>query len=285
MDAWAIDLAPHHKSGLPLRTRVLIAAGISRLAHPSQIPYRWDGVGAVITGPWSGLAGHPAYPVLKTRPGGVLWVPPRPPGNTNATLRRMSAHWPRQEIAILAALGPGDVAETREGARRLARCAQIAGLVVEIGADEGVGQAVARVDVAGETLLPVIAAVPLHREDLIEPLVHAGIQALIVAMPPEGVWRHRGRAVTGRLYGPLLLPLTLAALRRTRARAPQVPIIAQGGIHAATDAIRCLEEGADAVALDAAVWVEPDLPAHVHRAILAWETQQADEISSASSQM
>ncbi len=272
---WTVDLAPHHKSGLPLTSRVIIAAGISRLGHPSQIPYEVEGVGAIITGPWSGLEDHPPYPVLVRRPGGLLWVPPRPPHHTTATLKRIAPKWPRS-VAIIAALGPGDVDSTREAARRLAREGRVAGFLVEVDEEEPLSQVVARVDGVREFMVPTWVALPLHRaREWVEPVVHAGADALLVGMPPVGVWPRGDRVVRGRLYGPLLLPLTLAALSQVAPLARGLPLIAQGGIHTPRDAVRCLEAGAAAVALDAAVWVEPDLPTRVHEAVVAWEQEHS----------
>ncbi len=274
MRAWPVDLAPRHKVGLPLRSRVIIAAGISRLGYPTQLPYALDGVGAIITGPWSGLSQHPRYPILIPRPSGVLWVPPRPPSHTSATLRRVAPKWPRS-VAIVAALGPGDVSSTRDGARRLAREGRVVGFLVEVGAEEPLPRVLARVDVVREQELPVWVALPLHRvAELVPPVLNVEADALVIGMPPEGLGYHRGRRFHGRLYGPLVFPLMLSALIKAVALARDVPVIAQGGIHSPQDALRCLEVGAAAVALDAAVWVEPDLPAAVHEAIVAWEEAQ-----------
>ena len=277
---WVLDLAPHHKMGLPLRSRVLIASGMSRLGHPTQVTYDMEGVGAVVVGPWTGPEDWPPYPVLIRRPGGVLWCPPRPPRGIGQTLRRVSSHWQRWPAAIIASLGPADVGITREVARRLSRHGDIAGFLIEVDAREEAATLLARVDIVRQVAqLPVLVALPLHRASaLVEPCLQAGADALVIGMPPEGVWTHKGKAVRGYVYGPLLLPLVLATLQQVRGRIPTTtPLIAQGGIHAPRDAIRCLEAGADAVALDAAVWVEPDLPTRVHRAILAWEAARAED--------
>jgi len=189
-------------------------------------------------------------------------------------LRRLAKHWQHWPAAVIAALAPADVGLTRDVVRRLSGQDSIAGLLIEVGEDEAIESMLARVDVARQVAqLPVLVALPLHRAlALVDPCLQMEVDALVMGMPPVGEWTHRGMSVSGYLYGPLLLPLVLATLRQVRTRVPATtPIVAQGGIHGPRDAIRCLEEGADAVALDAAVWVEPDLPARVHEAILAWE--------------
>ena len=278
MTAWAVDLAPQHKLGLPLPTRVVLAAGMVRLGFPEQIPCSLDGVGAVVTGPWTWEPHWGPYPVLVERPGGVFWVPQRPGHHVPSVLERAAAAWEPLPTVVLAAIAAGEVAHTEQVARHLADIPAVAGVWVEIGAEEEMGHALARVTAAGQASgLPVIAVLPLHRAAaLAEPCLHAGADALVVGMPPEGEWPHEGRWVRGRVYGPLLLPLTLAALRAVLNRVQgRAPVLAQGGIHSPEDAVLCRAVGAAAVVLDAAVWVVPDMPAQVWAALRAWEEEHA----------
>ncbi len=271
-----VDLAPQHKVGLPLYTRVLIAAGISRLGFSVQIPYDLSGVGAIITGPWTWEEDWPRYPALDERPGGVLWTPAQGPRGTGKTLRRLAKDHPPEPIALLAALTSPEVEHTAAAARHLGDSGLMAGIVIEVGREEPLANVLARVAAAGEMSgLPVIVALPLTGPDIwVEPCLHAGADAFIVGMPPEGVWPGKEGWRRVRLYGPLLLALTLDALLRARRVAPaEVPLIAQGGIHSPEDALLCRRAGADAVALDTAVWVEPDLPARVDAALRAWDEQ------------
>jgi len=189
--------------------------------------------------------------------------------------------WTHESIALIAALAADEIPITREAARRLSREDSLAAILIEVGEEERAGNLLARVDVTREvSQVPLLVALPLHRvSDLTEPVCRAGADALVVGMPPMGVWQHQGGWVEGRLYGPLVLPLVLSALRKARSLAPDWPLVAQGGIHAPQDAVRCLEAGADAVALDAAVWVETDLPKRVDEAIRAWEQKQEENRS------
>lgn len=275
-----VDLAPRHKVGLPLYSRVLIAAGISRLGFPAQIPYDLQGVGAIITGPWTWPEGWGRYPVLSERPGGVLWTPGQGPRGTGKTLRRLARERPPDPIALLAALSSPSVEHTAAAARHLGDSGLMAGIVIEVGQGEELGNVLARISTAADASgLPLLVALPLGRvETLIEPCLHAGADALIVGMPPEGVWPHGDGWRRVRIYTPSLLALTLdALLRARRAAGADIPIVAQGGIHSPEDAVLCREAGADAVALDTAVWVEPDLPARVHEALQAWDEEHLGE--------
>ncbi len=270
------DLAPHHKMGLPLCTRVLIAPGISRLGFPRQIPYTLEGVGAIITGPWTWEEDWPRYPFLVERPGGVLWLPGQGPRSTGKTLQRLAKDRPPAHIALLAALSSPSQEHTAAAARHLGDSGLISGIVIEVREQEPLAHVLARLTIAADASgLPVLVALPLTRvEELVAPCLHAGVSAFLVGMPPVGLWPGPQGWQRVRLYGPLLLPLTLDALARARRLAgDDVPIVALGGIHSPEDALLCREAGADAVALDTAVWVEPDLPARVNEALQAWEAE------------
>lgn len=275
VEMW-VDLAPRHKIGLPLATRVLIAPGISRLGFSAQIPYHLEGVGAIITGPWTWEEDWPRYPILVERPGGLLWVPGQGPRGTSNTLQRLAKDRPPEDIALLAALSSPSQEHTATAARHLGDSGLMSGIVIEVLEQEPLANVLARSSIAMEASgLPVLTVLPLSRvEELVEPCLHAGVDAFIVGMPPVGLWPGRRGEHHVRLYGPLLLPLTLAALRRARHLAGEdVPIVAQGGIHSPEDALLCRRAGADAVALDTAVWVEPDLPARVNKALQEWDEE------------
>lgn len=277
MEKWVVDLAPRHKLGLPVSTRVLAGPGMTRLGFPQQMTYAMTGVGAIVIGPWTGYGDNPRYPVLYTRGGGVFWVPPRPPRNTRVTLQRLAAAWHNPPVPFIASLGPHDTTHVRDVARHLGECALVSGILVEVGEEEEVGAVVARISTAADVSeLPVWVALPTPRvSDLAEVCVRAGVDALVIAMPETGMWMHRGVWVAGYVYGPVLLPRTLAALREVRSLVgDEVPVIALGGIHSPEDALLCRAAGADAVMLDTALWVDPDLPARVWEALRDLEEEE-----------
>ncbi len=274
---WVVDLAPRHKLGLPVTSRVLAGPGMSRLGFPPQILYNVDGLGAIVIGPWTGYGENERYPVLYARGGGVFWAPPRPPRHTRVTLQRLRAAWHRVPVPFIASLGPYDVVHVRDVAHHMGECDMVFGLLLEVGEAEEVGLMVARLTTAVDaSALPVWVALPTTRvTELAEICVRAGADALVVSTPPMGAWPHRGGWVEGYMYGPVLLPRTLAAVREARSVVGmEVPIIALGGVHSPEDALLCREAGADAVMLDTALWVEPDLPARIWA---AWRELEEDE--------
>lgn len=101
---------------------------------------------------------------------------------------------------------------------------------------------------------------------LCEGAVKAGADALTVAAPPRGTVWHApgGRFVTGRLYGPFVLPQAARALRRVAELVP-VPLIGCGGIHSVEDALAFLRAGAVAVQVSGALWRDPACLARIAR--------------------
>ncbi len=100
--------------------------------------------------------------------------------------------------------------------------------------------------------LPLIVRIPLELAfSLPETLAGVGTAAFSLGAP-RGSLPAPGGPVEGRLYGPGVYPLALAAVR---ALAPlEVPIIAGGGVYKPEDARAMLAAGAAAVQLDTVLW-------------------------------
>ena len=108
---------------------------------------------------------------------------------------------------------------------------------------------------AGE--LPVILRLPLERAFELAgsaaQAVQRGEVAAISLGPPRGmVPTPQGGLVSGRLYGPAIFPLALAAVKGLTELG--LPVIAAGGIYTEVQAQAMLGAGALAVQLDAALW-------------------------------
>lgn len=67
----------------------------------------------------------------------------------------------------------------------------------------------------------------------------------------------------GGLSGPALLPVGLAAVRRVKARHPELPVIGAGGVRSAADVRSYLRAGADLVAIGTAALADPRLPERI----------------------
>jgi dihydroorotate dehydrogenase len=107
--------------------------------------------------------------------------------------------------------------------------------------------------------LPLIANLPLNIDPHNIPLIEAaGVQAISMGPPRGTIVTSDGEKISGRLYGPHLLPTALNALERWCA-ATVLPIIAGSGVYQKTDAMNMFELGAQAVQIDTILWTEPDL--------------------------
>ena len=101
--------------------------------------------------------------------------------------------------------------------------------------------------------MPLIASLPAEQIlDLGGRCLEAGAAALSISPPRGSLWRD-GRLVTGRLYGPCLLPRALDVVHS--AAQLGLPIIGAGGVCTQADIDSMLAAGAIAVQIDAALWL------------------------------
>jgi glycerol-3-phosphate responsive antiterminator len=125
---------------------------------------------------------------------------------------------------------------------------------VEIGLPPGITPpAAAAMAQAALGELAVVARLPFEAApELVAALGTAGINAISLAPPRGFLPGAAGALVSGRLYGPAILPHALA---RVKDLLPfGIPVIAAGGIYTERDAQAFLAAGAMAVQLDAVLW-------------------------------
>jgi dihydroorotate dehydrogenase (NAD+) catalytic subunit len=273
----AIELAPRHKTGLHLRTPVMVAAGCYGLGTEYRGVVEVESLGAVVVGPVTmrrraGAAPPRAVPI----PGGVLLHTGLANPGLPTVLRRYGRAWERSPAPVilhLAATSPGEVTAA---CLRASGVEMVAG--VELGLHDGVepGDAQALVAAAQSALRqPLLVRLPLpNAARLAEVTVAAGADALTVGAPPRGTVFHRDRFVTGRLYGPFVLPLALRALRQA-AEAVDVSLVGCGGVGSVEDALAFLQAGASAVQVGAALWQDPSGAIRIATEVA---TRQADGI-------
>jgi dihydroorotate dehydrogenase (NAD+) catalytic subunit len=254
-----IELAPHHKVGLSLRSPLLTAAGCYGYGVEFGELVDVALFGAVVTNPVSlrPLPGPPQPRVAELNDGIILNTGDQNPG-VRQLIRRYAAAWKRLGCPIIVHLAPEPTDDMARTARALATTGAVAALevgVAEVGSDSEVAGAVGA---ARESELPVLARLPLMRAaTLATACVRAGADALVVAAPPPAAAFHRsGRLVTGRLYGRLVHALVLPVLEAVR-RVTDVPLVGCGGVHNAADVRAMLAVGAVAVQLDGVLWRTP----------------------------
>jgi dihydroorotate dehydrogenase (NAD+) catalytic subunit len=107
----------------------------------------------------------------------------------------------------------------------------------------------------GELPLVVNFQLTAAAESWVDKLAGLGASALSLGAP-RGLLpaaSASGKLIAGRLYGPAILPLALAAVRSLR-RQP-LPVIAGGGVYRKPDGEALLAAGAVAVQLDSVLWL------------------------------
>lgn len=103
----------------------------------------------------------------------------------------------------------------------------------------------------------------------------AGADALAVVNTVRGMaidvdtWKPRLGNVTGGLSGPAIRPIALLAVYEV-ARAVTIPIVGQGGIETANDALEFFLAGASAVSIGTGNFSDPRIPVRIVRELTAY---------------
>ncbi|MEA4909803.1 MAG: hypothetical protein GYA17_14515 [Chloroflexi bacterium] len=230
----------------------LNAAGSLGFTPPAG--WNWpEPPGAFITHPLSLSARQPAVRRgVIHYPGGSLLHSGLPNPGLSAALQRYGERWAHASLPVWVHLFGGTPAEVAGLARTLEDVEGVA--AIELGIPPGCSrqQATELVSAAlGE--LPLIVQVALDRagEDWLRGLGRLDVCAISLGAP-YGSLPAPSAPLSGRLYGPSLLPLAFQALKT--ARRWDLPVIAGGGVYRLEDGRALLEAGAWAVQLDTVLW-------------------------------
>lgn len=284
-EAGVIELAPNHKTGLPVANPILLAGGVIGCGDAIAPGLRTEPLGAAVVGPvLRRPLGGPVPPRVAEMSGGMVLDVGLQNRGLRAVLRRCAPSWTRLGCPVIVQIADRDVDDLRAVARGLEQARGAAGVELlvfpEADADE-VALLTARL--ALDCDLPVWVKLPLARAaDLAAPAVEAGADALVIAQPPRGALMRSaaetqagaplpGGIVRGGVYGPLAFPLMLSALLDVAALQLPAVLIACGGIHGWEQARQALRAGAAAVQVDSAAWIEPGLPQQL---VAAWRAEE-----------
>ena len=241
------------KQDLAFRTPLMNAAGTLGFIPNPRAPLDLGSLGAFVTNPVSLAPRQPAESrVVLPFAGGFLLHTGLPNPGLRVVLKRYAARWRQSSIPVLVHLLAGSPEEAARMVAHLEEVENIAG--VELGFEPQItaALALARINAAlGE--LPVIACLPLESAaELAAALAGSGVSAFSLAPARGSLPGLGGGLVSGRLYGPALLPVALAAVQAV-ARSG-LPVIGSGGVYAQTNAVAMQAAGAAAVQLDAVLW-------------------------------
>ena len=266
-----IELAPHHKIGLPVENPVLLAGGAIGYGEACHAGLELGKLGGVVVGPVMrhSTAGS-TPPRYGTVDGGMVLESGLQNRGVGAVLRRFGRSWSGLGCPVIVQIADSQSELLGQVARRIHETIGVSGieLLLPHHADASLTQQLLRTTVrAGD--LPVWAKLPLDRAaELAEAAIAGGASALVIGSPPPGATlRERGdgtrRAIVGGLYGPSAFAPMLASLLRLAEMDLPGALIACGGIHTLEQARQALAAGAAALQIDSAVWIEPGLPARL----------------------
>jgi dihydroorotate dehydrogenase (NAD+) catalytic subunit len=283
-----IDLAPHHKSGLPVANPILLAAGTIGYGEARHSGSATEALGGVVVGPiLLRSRGGTQGPRLAELNGGFVLETGQQNRGLHSVVRQFAPLWPRLGCPVIAQLADEHPDAVAKVAARLAALPALSGLEIALPHRASVEQV--RQLVRGamrDSDLPVWVKLPLMEAPILAPVAaEAGAVGLVIGQPPFGSALRRNtepavhgvqmteRLLTGSLYGPLSFALTLNALQTVVGLSLPVALIVCGGIYTVEQMDQALAAGANAVQIDAALWAEPGLPM---RLVAHWRTSQTD---------
>lgn len=258
-----IDLAPHHKIGLPLSGPVLLASGCWGYGYTYDRLLDLTPFGAVVTNPITlrPRRGASQPRLIETTAGFILNTGLQNPG-VKKVIQQYSKSWPRLGVPIIAHLPGDEPDDLRRTARALASTETIVAIELGVPREALPADLEQWVRAIREgCMLPLLVKLPL--ETVAEMAMIAAemfIDALVIGGPPRGTAQSSvsGEMVGGDLYGPALHSLVLTALQSIQGFV-ECPIVAAGGIHSVADAKAYLQAGATAIQLDTLLFIEPKL--------------------------
>lgn len=286
-----MELAPNHKSGFTVANPILLAGGVIGAGDEFPSVLRAAKVGAAVVGPVTLRARRGgSQPRLGEGTNGFVLDSGLQNRGVHRSLKHFRKSWPRLGVPIVAQVADREPDALARVARDLERSGAVSGieLLVHPNAETETELRSLTTALAHCTELPLWVKLPYERaSEMAAVAVSTGADALVVCQPPRGslpvvssfaegraadakdisVAQQAQQLTQGSLFGPLVLPLVLHRLMEIQALDLGAPLIACGGIHSWQDAATALRAGAQAVQLDAAVWVEPGL---VYEVLSGW---------------
>jgi len=241
------------KFDLSLNPPLMNAAGSLGFSPSSRGSGMTAGLGAFITNPVSLAPRSPAQNRgLQTFPGGFVLHTGHPNPGLKAVIRRHAPRWRRAQMPVIVHL----LAQGDDEMAAMVQMLENLGVIsaVEIGLPpEADKELVARLVHAAVGELPVLARLPFERLlELAEAATRAGAAAVSLGPPRGALPGPGGRLLSGRLYGPALFPLALAAVDSLAK--DRIPVIGACGVYRPAHVEAMLAAGALAVQLDSALW-------------------------------
>lgn len=273
----AIEITRPGKYSLIVSTPVMPAAGTFGFGDNYKNLINYDKLGAIVTNP---VTIDPWNPATGTRvvslDAGILIHTGLPNPGLNRVVKQHRKSWDKMPMPVILHLVGTTVSHMERAIKRLDEVDEVAAVELGLNDDIPEDEAFELVSAAAKMEKPLLVRLPFYDTyHLAQSVVEAGADALVVSGAPRGTARdgHSGRLVSGRIYGPLVKPMTLRMVGRLRRDIPaDIPIIGSGGIHTPQDARDFVDAGAVAVQVDTATWVQPKMLERISRDLGGWIT-------------
>jgi len=272
-----IELAPNHKTGLPVANPILLGAGAIGCGDAVPPGLALHKLGAAVVGPVLRSArGGPKPPRVAEFSGGIVLNAGLQNRGIRSVLANCAPSWSKLGCPVVVQVADRDADDLAYVVSRLDPVRSVSGieLLVHPEADDGeIGEVVSLTTTRSE--LPVWVKIPLARAAVLAKAAQAaGAHALVIGRPPQGALVRRDADVDGQvremivqgdMFGPATFPLALRALLDVAALGLGMPLILCGGVHSWGQVAQALSAGASAVQVDSAAWVEPGLAEYLVR--------------------
>lgn len=275
----AFEITRPGKNSLVVETPVMPAAGTFGFGDVYRDLIKLEKLGAIVTNPvtyqpWQAATGTRVVPL----DAGVLVHTGLPNPGLSKVLAQYRGLWDKYPMPVILHLVATTVEHVRQGASRIDNESSVDAIELGLNDDIDWSEAEHLTKAAVEaTEKPVLVRLPLNDAlTIAEAAAGAGAGALVVAAPPRGTARDpgTGKLVSGRVYGPLVKPMTLRVVGML-ARLVDIPIIGAGGIHTQQDARDYIDAGAKAVQVDSATWIQPKIIEYIARDLGGWVLTRA----------
>lgn len=280
----AIEITKPGKYALVVSTPVMPAAGTFGFGDSYRNLVNFDKLGAIVTNPvtiepWNPATGTRIVPL----DAGVLMHTGLPNPGLTRVIKQYRKQWDSIPVPVIVHLVGTTVEHIERAIKRLDEVEEVDAIELGLNDDISEDDAFDLTSAAAKMEKPVLVRLPFYEAyELAMPVVEAGADAIVIAGAPRGTARdpHSGKLVSGRVYGPLVKPMTLRMVGRLRRQIPrEIPIIGSGGIHTPLDARDFVEAGAIAVQVDTATWVQPRMLERISRDLGGWiATRQKDAL-------
>jgi dihydroorotate dehydrogenase (NAD+) catalytic subunit len=241
------------KQDLFFKNPLLNAAGTLGFSPNRRGPVDLGRLGAFVTNPVSLAPRRPAENrAMLPFTGGFLLHTGLPNPGLRAVIRHNAARWSESALPVLVHILAASPEEAARMAAHLEGLENIAGIELGLEPHVTLEQALGRIQAAlGE--LPVVVCLPAERAvELAPALANSGASAFSLDAPRGSLPGADGRLVTGRLYGPALLPRALAVVQEVAQVG--LPVFGSGGVYSPQSAAAMQAAGAAVVQLDGVLW-------------------------------